>query len=636
MNNKIIKKVISLVVAFVATIGLFAGAVTAQAAGDNNANKHPLHISMNYVGELGKGHKTPGALGQLSSEMENMWKNLPITVIDSQGKELEVKKELNGHCERTVGNFANGEKVTIKVDTSKLPENYNLSWESDYTYPKPIKNYAEFQAVVDSSMPLRISLDQMKVKFNLQGGNIGGKTNEIVNTVKKDNTVDFPANPTKENLVFGGWYTELPNTESYKKLRLVGKRYYWNNKSLFSDYSCDWRSYNDTKVDPLYDGVFLLRAEWDARVSFDANGGTFRNGKHEISGAIRQGNSMKMLAAPTREDYQFLNWVDAAGHTYNPGTEYTFNANAAFKAQWKQIRSTVTFKDGDKTQTVKVETGKAIDTDALTNESMPKNPTKAGYTFKEWNTKEDGKGDAFTGASIVNSDMTVYAIYTKDLTPSPTPYPLYNTVTFKDGDSTVATVNAEPGKAIDTDDLKDQSMPKNPTKDGYTFKEWNTKADGTGVKFTGKTVVNSDMTVYAIYVEDPLDIPDFPYPIPDFVPDSVPDFQHILVPNPVPLMLMSPNMVESETNEPKPASEPETKPAESESESAESKTASEPEPEHDEPENKPVEEQKSRQAAVQALPKTGESASLVAMFASLAFFVVGLLMRKKKVVRESK
>lgn len=220
MNNKIIKKVISLAVAFVATIGLFAGEVTAQAAEDNNANKHPLRISMNYAATLGKGHTTPGALGQLSPEMENMWKNLPITVIDGQGKELEVAKQLNNSCERTVGNFANGEKVTIKVDTSKLPDGYNLSWESDYTYPKPTRNYAEFQAVVDSSMPVRISLNQMKVKFDLKGGSVDGKSDAIVNTVKKDNTVDFPADPTKDNLVFGGWFTELPDTDSYRQKRL--------------------------------------------------------------------------------------------------------------------------------------------------------------------------------------------------------------------------------------------------------------------------------------------------------------------------------------------------------------------------------------------------------------------------------
>ena len=86
--------------------------------------------------------------------------------------------------------------------------------------------------------------------------------------------------------------------------------------------------------------------------------------------------------------------------------------------------STVTFRDGDKTHaTVKVETGKAIDTDALTSESMPKKPTKAGYKFKEWNTKADGKGKAFDGKTAVSGNMIVYAIYTKDSVPNPDPTP---------------------------------------------------------------------------------------------------------------------------------------------------------------------------------------------------------------------
>ena len=87
----------------------------------------------------------------------------------------------------------------------------------------------------------------------------------------------------------------------------------------------------------------------------------------------------------------------------------------------KPAQNTVTFKNGDNTHAaVKVETGKAIDTDALTDQSMPANPTKAGgYAFKEWNTKEDDKGETFTGASVVNGDMTVYAIYTKDSVPTP-------------------------------------------------------------------------------------------------------------------------------------------------------------------------------------------------------------------------
>ena len=102
--------------------------------------------------------------------------------------------------------------------------------------------------------------------------------------------------------------------------------------------------------------------------------------------------------------------------------------------------------------------------------------------------------------------------------------------------------------------------------------------------------------------------------IPIILPTANPG--SILAPKSVPLMLMSPKMVESESAEP-------------EAEHAEA--------EHAEAENKPVKEQKSKQAAVHALPKTGESASLVALFASLTFFVAGLLMlRKKKVVRENK
>ncbi|MFU0512013.1 InlB B-repeat-containing protein [Gardnerella leopoldii] len=429
MNNKIIKKVISLAVAFVATIGLFAGTVTAQAAdkGTAEVKKYPLSLDMDIALDPGYGHTHPGGKGQIDKNIESMWENLPITVEDENGKKIDVKKNLQSNFQRFVGDFAIGEKLTITIDTDKIPVGYHLSHDTDRTYI-PAKGYSKFTVTYKlddgKPIPLRISFGKLNVKFDLKGGNIEGKTDPIVNTVKTDNTVDFPADPAKKNLVFGGWYTELPDIEYYRNHNMAGKRYYWNKKSLFSDTSCDVPQWNDEKLDPRGDYQFLLRAQWNAKVSFNANGGTFIDGKAEKSGAIRQGKSIKMLAAPTREDYQFLNWVDAAGKAYKPGDMYTLNANTVFTAKWKQIRSTVTFKDGDKTQTVKVETGKAIDTDALKDQSMPKNPTKDGYTFKEWNTKADGKGKAFTGTTLVNSDLTVYAIFTKNLKPAPTPDPI--------------------------------------------------------------------------------------------------------------------------------------------------------------------------------------------------------------------
>ena len=40
----------------------------------------------------------------------------------------------------------------------------------------------------------------------------------------------------------------------------------------------------------------------------------------------------------------------------------------------------------------------------------------------------------------------------------------------------------------------------NPAKEGYVFKEWNTKADGSGVAFNADTAVMQDLAVYPIYV----------------------------------------------------------------------------------------------------------------------------------------
>ena len=65
----------------------------------------------------------------------------------------------------------------------------------------------------------------------------------------------------------------------------------------------------------------------------------------------------------------------------------------------------VTFKDGDKTiETKTVVKGEAIG-------SIPQAPEKEGYTFKEWNTEKDGKGDIVTAETTAEGDMTAYAIF---------------------------------------------------------------------------------------------------------------------------------------------------------------------------------------------------------------------------------
>ncbi|WP_455525387.1 cell wall-binding repeat-containing protein [Peptostreptococcus stomatis] len=75
---------------------------------------------------------------------------------------------------------------------------------------------------------------------------------------------------------------------------------------------------------------------------------------------------------------------------------------------------TVTFINGSSQSEVLVEPGKSINGDIDDSQSMPSDPTRPGYTFKGWFTQPDGKGDKFTGDTVVNSDMTVYAYFKKD------------------------------------------------------------------------------------------------------------------------------------------------------------------------------------------------------------------------------
>ena len=71
----------------------------------------------------------------------------------------------------------------------------------------------------------------------------------------------------------------------------------------------------------------------------------------------------------------------------------------------------VTFNIDGTTQVVKVEEGKAI------GDKLPADPTKEGYTFTGWNTKADGTGEAVTKDTVVNADMTVYAVFEKNEEP---------------------------------------------------------------------------------------------------------------------------------------------------------------------------------------------------------------------------
>ena len=88
-------------------------------------------------------------------------------------------------------------------------------------------------------------------------------------------------------------------------------------------------------------------------------------------------------------------------------------------------------------------------------------PTRSGYIFTGWNTKADGSGDAFTAATDVTSNITVYAQWKDSTTYS---------VTYKDGVDGTAFADQTTTGLHSGDPTP--AFSGTPTRSGYTFTGW--------------------------------------------------------------------------------------------------------------------------------------------------------------------
>jgi uncharacterized repeat protein (TIGR02543 family) len=118
-----------------------------------------------------------------------------------------------------------------------------------------------------------------------------------------------------------------------------------------------------------------------------------------------------------------------------------------------------------------------------TSVALPEEPERTNYVFTGWNTESDGTGDDFEYITTVSANTTVYAQWVDQNLPG---------VVFEynyEGGGVYKTVN-------DVDASGKIEMPPAPTREGYTFKEWNFASDGTGASFDG-TGVTALIFVYA-------------------------------------------------------------------------------------------------------------------------------------------
>ena len=308
--------------------------------------------------------------------------------------------------------------------------------------------------------------------------------------VEKDQVIgeNLPAAPTKEGYLFKGWNTSADGTGT----TVTADTVITENIELYPIFEED--------IPPVV----------EVRVVFDVDGQ-----KSEVKVVKGEAIGSNLPADPTKDGYTFKGWntkADGTGETVTAETVVTdeMEVYAVFEqnpAPIEEVR--VVFDvDGQKNE-VKVDKGEAI------GSNLPADPTKEGYTFKGWNTKADGTGETVTAETVVTDYLEVYAVLEQN------PAPIEDEKVVIDVDGVKTEVKVIKGEAIGS------NLPADPTKEGYTFKGWNTKADGTGETVTADTVVSDKLEVYAIFAKtetpkDPEKGDDTKKPTPSPTPTTTP------------------------------------------------------------------------------------------------------------------
>lgn len=155
-------------------------------------------------------------------------------------------------------------------------------------------------------------------------------------------------------------------------------------------------------------------------ISYDLNGGTSTKPNNDFA---YNGSSITLPAVPTRTGYTFTGWLNGS-NTYSANSAYTVNATTSFIARWTVNNYTITFKGNG--GIAQGDNGSILEEYKMSNlnydndyELTGNKFIRAGYSFKEWNTKADGTGSSYSDKQSIknlisenNGNIDLHAIWT--------------------------------------------------------------------------------------------------------------------------------------------------------------------------------------------------------------------------------
>ena len=277
----------------------------------------------------------------------------------------------------------------------------------------------DFRPVLEILNPDTLGSDGLKVvTLDLGGGTLGGSSEDIQIIVKTGSEFTAPASD--------GMTRPDGNTGSYFMWLGSNGKLYEPGGSVPAD-------------------VTELTVQWTAptyAVTLNTNGGTVNNGN--VTGyTYGVGATLPAADDMTYTGHTFKGWYDNENLTGSPVTAIggAETGNKEYWAKWEINQYTITFDTNGGSEIA------PITQDYGTKITAPDNPTRKGYTFKGWD-KEIPK-------TMPAENITVKAQWEINQ---------YTIAFDTNGGSEIAPITQDYGTEI--------TAPDNPTRKGYTFKDW--------------------------------------------------------------------------------------------------------------------------------------------------------------------
>ena len=348
---------------------------------------------------------------------------------------LESKYEINKYKVRFINEDGSvlqeetldyGSTPTYKKETPTKKRTEEYTYEFDKWTPEITK--------VTSNQEYKATYKETKNKYTVTYINEGKEYHK--ETALYGSVITNVKNPTKEGYTFIGWYTKDNEKVSYP-ITVT------ENITLYSKYEI-----NSYKVSYYDEGVKYIE---DQKINYGEN-------------------ALKPNTDPSKIGYTFKYWsLKENGEEYEFSTKIT--KDITLYAVYEINKYTVTYIN----EGIEYHKDTALYGSVITS---IQNPTKEGYTFTGWYTKDNKK---VSYPITVTKNITLYSKYEINS---------YKVSYYNEGKKYIDDQKINYGENA----LKPNT---NPSKIGYTFKYWSLKENGEEYEFSTK--ITKDITLYAVY-----------------------------------------------------------------------------------------------------------------------------------------